>query len=394
MSRTARPRVGVDFHTFDGLYQGSRSHLLGLYGEAVALAPEIDFVLLSAAPERLAQAHPAFAAANVACVDLPHAGGLARLGWQLGLVRRRHHIDLLHLQFRLPLWAGGPCACTIHDLLFETHPQFFGAAFGSMARWTSRRSARRAALLFSVSEYSRGELVRLYGLDPARIPITANGVDGARFRPAADPATAEGEAERALVAAHGLVPGRYLCTVGRIEPRKNHLGLLRAYARLAAPRPPLLVIGQRDFEAAPVFDAARALGLGDTLRFMENVDDAALPVLLRNALAFVYPSFAEGYGMPVAEAMASGVPVLTSDVTALPEVAGDAALYADPQRPEAIAVGMERLLGDAALRHRLAAAGVARAASMRWRASAEVLVDALRGYFARTATPPDGPSRP
>ena len=394
MPRAARPRVGVDFHTFDGLYQGSRSHLLGLYGEAVALAPEIDFVLFSAAPARLAQAHPAFSAPNVSCADLPHASGLARLGWQLGLARRRHHIDLLHLQFRLPLWAGGPCACTIHDLLFETHPQFFGAAFGRMARWTSRRSARRAALLFSVSAYSRGELVRLYGLDPAHIPITANGVDGARFHPAADAASAEGRAERALVAAHGLVPGGYLCTVGRIEPRKNHLGLLRAYARLAAPRPPLLVIGQRDFEAAPVFEAARELGLGDTLRFMEDVDDAALPVLLRHALAFVYPSFAEGYGMPVAEAMASGVPVLTSDVTALPEVAGEAALYADPHRPEAIAAALEHLLGDAALRRRLADAGVARAAAMCWRTSAEVLVAALRGYFGIAAAAVDAPSRP
>lgn len=394
MTATPRPRVGVDFHTFDGLYQGSRSHLLGLYGEAVVLAPEIDFVLMSAAPDRLARAHPAFASANVSCVELPHAGGLARLGWQLGIARRRHRVDLLHLQFRLPLWAGGPCACTIHDVLFETHPQFFGRAFVPMARWTSRWSARRAALLFSVSAYSRDELVRLYGLDPAHIPITANGVDGERFHPAAPAGSAEGEAERALVAAHGLAPGRYLCTVGRIEPRKNHLGLLRAYALLPAPRPPLLVIGQRDFEAAPVFEAARTLQLGDSLHFLENVDDAALPVLLRHALAFVYPSFAEGFGMPVAEAMASGVPVLTSDVTALPEVAGEAALYADPHRPEAIAAGLQRLLDDAALRQRLAEAGVARAATMRWRPSAEVLVSALRGYFGRAATPPDGPARP
>jgi glycosyltransferase involved in cell wall biosynthesis len=373
-----RPRIGVDFHTFDGLYQGSRSHLLGLYGEAVALAPEMDFVLLSAAPERLAEAHPAFRAAHVQCAALPHAGGLARLGWQLGLARRRHRIDLLHVQYRLPLYAGGPCACTIHDTLFETHPRFFTPNFVRMARWTSRLAVRQAALLFTVSGYSRDELVRLYGVDPARIAVTANGVDAQRFHAAADPASAAGQAEQAVLAAHGVASGAYLCTVGRIEPRKNHLGLLQAYARLRTPRPPLLVIGQRDFSDAPVFEAARTLGLSDEVRFMEQVDDAALPVLLRHALAFAYPSFAEGFGMPVAEAMASGVPVLTSDVTALPEVAGGAALLADPHDPAALAAAMQRLVDDGALRARLARAGLARAAALDWRRPAEVLVAALR----------------
>lgn len=392
MTTPRRPRIGVDFHTFDGLYQGSRSHLLGLYGAAVSMAPELDFVLLSAVPAQLARAHPAFAAPNVVCAGLPPGGGLARLGWQLGLARRRHAIDLLHVQYRLPLWAGGPCACTVHDVLFETHPQFFSPGFVRMARWTSRIAVKRAALLFTVSRFSRDELVRLYGVDAARIAVTTNGVDAARFHPAADAGSAAGRAEQAVLQAHGLGAGAYLCTVGRIEPRKNHVGLLQAYARLKTPRPPLVVIGQRDFSDAPVFEAAQALGLGEDLRFLEKVDDAALPVLLRHALAFVYPTFAEGFGMPVAEAMASGVPVLTSDNTALPEVAGEAALFADPAQPQAIARALQRLVDDADLRRRLAAAGQARAAALDWQTSAAVLVATLRGYFA--AARPAGPRRP
>lgn len=382
MTSPRRPRVGVDFHTFDGLYQGSRSHLLGLYGAAVEQAPELDFVLMSGAPEALRQAHPAFAAANVVCAELPHVGGIARLGWQLALARRRHAIDLLHVQYRLPLWAGGPCACTVHDVLFETHPQFFTPGFVRLARWTSRIAVRRAALLFTVSRFSRDELVRLYGVDPARVAVTANGVDADRFHLPAAAGSAANALERAVLEAHGLGAGTYLCTVGRIEPRKNHLGLLQAYARLRTPRPPLVVIGQRDFSDAPVFEAARALDLGEDLRFLEQVDDAALPVLLRHALAFAYPSFAEGFGMPVAEAMASGVPVLTSDTTALPEVAGSAALYADPHEPAQIALALQRLVDDAGLRQRLAAEGLVRAEALDWQAPAAVLVSALRGYFA------------
>ena len=375
-----RPRIGVDFHTFDGLYQGSRSHLLGLFGEAVALAPEFDFVFLSGAPERLAQAHPAFAAANVHCVAMPHGSGLARLGWQLGAARRRHHIDLLHVQYRLPLWAGGPCACTVHDVLFESHPQFFTPGFVRMARWTSRHAVRRAALLFSVSAFSRAEMARWYGIDAARIDITFNGVDTQRFRPAAAADSAAGRAELAVLSAHGLHSGGYLCSIGRIEPRKNQLGLLRAYARLPQPRPPLVLVGQRDFGDAPVFEAARALG--DEVRILEKVDDAALPVLLRHAMVFAYPSFAEGFGMPVLEALASGVPVLTAHNTALPEVAGDAALLADAQDPAALAQALQRLIADDGLRQRLRAQGLARAAVFNWRASAEVLVAAYRRHFA------------
>ena len=375
-----RPRIGVDFHTFDGLYQGSRSHLLGLFSEAVTLAPEFDFVFLCGAPERLTKAHPAFALPNVSCVAMPHGGGMARLGWQLGAARRRHHIDLLHVQYRLPLWAGGPCACTVHDVLFESHPQFFSPGFVRMARWTSRYSVRRAALLFSVSAYSRDEMARCYGIDARQVDVTFNGVDSKRFRPAAAADSAEGRAEQAVLQSLGLRSGGYLCTLGRIEPRKNHLGLLRAYAQLPRPRPPLVIVGQRDFGDAPVFEAAMALG--SQVRILEDVDDAALPVLLRHALVFAYPSFAEGFGMPVLEALASGVPVLTADNTALPEVAGDAALLADATDPVALADALQRLITDPALRAELRGRGLARAAGFNWQASAQVLVAAYRRHFA------------
>lgn len=381
-----RPRVGVDFHTFDGLFQGSRSHLLGLYRDAVRRAPEYDFVFFCADPARLREADPAFSMPNVECVAMPHANGLARLGWQLAWRQWKHGIDLLHVQYRMPFVPWGACAVTIHDTLFETHPRFFTPEFVRMARLTGRLAVRRAKLLFTVSEFSRREIARLYRVDPQEIVVTGNGVNLARFHPASgrggeDSDGAAGDGAE-LVRALGAEPGAYLLTVGRLEPRKNHLNLVRAYAQLAEPRPPLLIVGQRDFEHDEAFAEVQALGLQREVTFLERVADAELPALVRHARVFVYPSFAEGFGMPVLEAMASGVAVVTSDTTALAEVTAGAALTADPADPKTIAAAIERLLFDGALRRTLIAKGVEVAARHRWDTAAKALLAAFRRFFA------------
>jgi glycosyltransferase involved in cell wall biosynthesis len=376
-----RPRIGVDFHTFDGLFQGSRSHLLGLYRDAVRRAPEFDFVFLCADPQRLRAADPAFAGPNVTCAPMKHRGGLARLGWQLAAAQRRHRLDLLHVQYRMPLLPLGACAVTIHDTLYETHPEFFTKGFVRMARLTGALSATRAALLFTVSEFSRSEIARLYGVPAQEIVVTGNGVDTGRFHPV----SADGSEEwngAGLVRGLGLEPGEYILSVGRIEPRKNHLNLVRAWAQLPEPRPPLAIVGQRDFAHDEVFAEVAALGAGEAVRILENVTDAELPALVRHARLFAYPSFAEGFGMPVLEAMASGVAVVTSDSTALAEIAAGAALLVDPADPRAIAAAMERALYDGALRRRLANDGIAVAAMHRWDTAAKALLAAFRRHIA------------
>ena len=379
--QTRRPRIGVDFHTFDGLYQGSRSHLLGIYRDAVRRAPEYDFIFFCADPARLRDADAAFGMPNVQCVAMPHRSGLARLGWQLALLQRKHRIDLLHVQYRMPLLPFGPCAVTIHDTLFETHPQFFTKGFLRMARFTGRRSVRKAALLMTVSVFSQGEIARLYGVDPQSVTITGNGVNLARFHPTSPDGSDEWNGAD-LVRALGAVPNQYLITVGRLEPRKNHLNLVRAFAQMAEPRPPLLIVGQRDFEHDEAFAEVGKLGLAKEITFLERVADAELPALVRHARVFVYPSYAEGFGMPVLEAMASGVPVVTSHTTALIEVAGAAALTVDPDDPRAIAGAIEQLLFDAGLHRRLSARGLEVAAKHRWDTAAKALLGAFRRFFA------------
>jgi glycosyltransferase involved in cell wall biosynthesis len=292
------------------------------------------------------------------------------------------------VQYRMPLLPWGACAVTIHDTLFETHPQFFTPKFVRMARLTGKLAIRRAKVLLTVSEFSLKEIARLYRVDPLQVTVTGNGVNLARFHPtSADGGDGSDDWNGAgLVRVLGAEPGEYLITVGRIEPRKNHLNLVRAYALLSEPRPPLLIVGQRDFEHDEAFAEVAALGLQDDVTFLEDVGDAQLPALLRHARVFVYPSFAEGFGMPVLEAMASGVPVVTSNTTALPEVAGNAALTVDPNDPKAIAGAIEQLLFDAALRRKLAALGLEVAARHRWDTAAKALLGAFRRFFASLPT--------
>lgn len=385
MSRltATRPRLGVDFHTFDGIFQGSRSHLLGLYQEAVALTPEIDFLFFLADPARLRREHPAFDRPNVTLVPMPAHNGAWRLLWQLRSLQRAHRLDLLHVQYRLPLWPAGPCACTIHDVLFETHPRFFSRSFAYLARWSSIDAVRRARALLTVSLYSRDQIARLYGLPAHRITVTANGVNTARFQPCPPDAVA---ADTSILARWGLQPGGYLCTVGRLEPRKNHLNLIEAYAALGPGQPPLVIVGQRDFAFAAAFEAVGRLGLADRVRFLEDVDDAALPVLIRQSRLFAYPSWAEGFGMPVIEAMACGTPVVCSQGTALSEVADGVAWMADPASPDDIARALRAALDECdAQRHARIRAGLERAAQYNWPDAARALLAAFRPWLTPQA---------
>lgn len=383
MTPPSRPRIGVDFHTFDGIFQGSRSHLLGIYQAAIALAPDLEFHFLLEETERLRREHPAFDAPHVRLQRMPHRHALTRLMWQLPRLQQQLKLDLFHLQYRLPAWTSGPCVCTIHDVLFESHPQFFSKAFVQFARLSSRDALRRSAALFTVSEYSRQAMVTAYGVEPSRITVTHNGVDMQRFTPACEHPDGDLSGQR-VVKSHGVTPGQYLCIVGRLEPRKNHVNLVRAYLSLQEPRPPLLIIGQRDFAYQGVFDLVQRHGLQQQVRFLEHIDDESLPALIRHCAAFVYPTWAEGFGMPVLEAMASGASVVTSDNTSLPEVAGDIAWMCDPADVPSIARAMQHALSEphAAMRERQRR-GIERARQFTWQRSAESLLQVYRRLLAR-----------
>jgi len=373
-------KIGVDFHAFDGKFQGSRSHLIGLYRAMISLCPDVDFVLFLDRVDEL-RSLSGFDRPNVQCVRMPSANPLWRLAWQLPRLARQHRLDVLHTQYIVPFWPGCRTVVTIHDVLFEPYPEYFTPFFVWRSRWLFRRSAQRADAVMTVSEYSRREISRRYQVPEARIGLLLNAVDLQVFHPARDDG-------RAILQRRNLESGRYILTVGRIEPRKDHATLLRAYAQLGDGAPPLVIVGQRDFGNRAFDQALQTLPAGCDVRLLSDVSDMELPVLLQHALALAYPSRAEGFGMPPLEAMACGTPVVTCNSTALPEVVGDAGLLIQPGDVDGLASQLRRLIDQPALRQELSQRSLIRSRTFSWSRAAQVLQQSLVQMGLQHQSPP------
>lgn len=365
-----RIRVGVDFHEWDGIFQGSRSHVFGVYREAIVQAPDVDFVFFLDGVDSLRKAAAAFQRPNVSFVRMKKAHGLVRLGLLLPWLCLRHGIDVLHTQYRVPFLKTTSLACTIHDLLFETHPEFFPDGFVREAKLTYRLSIKRADALFSVSAYSRSEICRIHHVPPEKVLVTYNGVDRTRFFP--------GDAGAQRLQDLGLSSGEYILMVGRLEPRKNHLALIRAWSKISG-APQLVIVGQEDSSFPEVCSAINEFARTHAVKQFKRLGDELLPIVMRHARVFVYPAFAEGFGMPVAEALASGVPVLTSNTTSLPEVAGESAILFDPRDELDIQLALQRALElSSEARMQMVQRGLQQVARFDWAQSAAVLLAGLR----------------
>jgi glycosyltransferase involved in cell wall biosynthesis len=265
---------------------------------------------------------------------------------------------------------------TIHDLAFRRFPETAPAA---TRRWLTRldRAVREAAEIVVPSQATRADLVDLYRVDPERVTVIHHGVDHDRFRPASP-----GEVDR--VRRRYGIDGPYLLFVGGLEPRKNLPALLSGYAALPDELRPALVLAGAAVPWNPEGRTALAEALGDLPAHSRGrviltgyVGDPDRAPLYAGAEALAFPSRYEGFGLPVLEAMACGTPVVTSNVSALPEIAGDDAVLVDPDDVRSIADGLRRVLEDESLRDRLRAAGPARAARFTWDESARRHVEVL-----------------
>lgn len=369
--RSRRLCIGVDFHEWDGIFQGSRNHILGIYRHAIMLAPDVDFVFFLESVDSLAASHPEFRQANVRLVRMSRKHGLIRLFLQLPWLSWRNAVDVLHTQYRIPFLYTAATACTIHDVLFETHPEFFSRRFVIEAHAMFGMAARRSDVLFTVSEYSKLEISRHYDVPHNKIQVTYNGVDRSRFFP--------GDAGLESVEDLGLTPGNFILMVGRLEPRKNHETLIRAWARLGDMAPPLVIVGQDDPNFPQLQDVINGVVGSQRVIQFKNIGDELLPAVMRHATAFAYPAFAEGFGMPVVEAMASGVPVITSDVTSMPEVAGDGAILCDPHDEDGLYRALKRVLTmSASERRELQLRSVSQSQKFDWNFSARILIEGLK----------------
>jgi glycosyltransferase involved in cell wall biosynthesis len=305
---------------------------------------------------------------------VPLAPRLLRLPYEhagLPWAGRRARLDVFHFcdQASSIVPPAPRTVVTVHDLAMARVPETFGRRRAAYKRAMTGQAVRRATLVIAVSAATARDVVELVGIDPARVRVVAHGVDP-RFGEADDATSAA--AARALA-----LPARYLLYVGRLEPRKNLPVLVDAYAqarRRHALAAPLVIAGAPSWLDEDLEGRALRAGVADHVHFLGHVPDALLPGLVAGALAVAYPSRYEGFGLPVLEAMAAGTPVVTSNVSSLPEVAADAALLVDPDDTDGLADALARLAGDDVLRERLIAAGLARAATFTWpRAAAETV---------------------
>lgn len=259
---------------------------------------------------------------------------------------------------------AGSVVTTVCDLVFLRYPQFLPADRLAWLRSTMRKCMSRSHAIITISEFTRSELLDLWPqTDPERVFPTPLGVDGSRFHTRIDP-----ESVSQLKRRYDL-PDQFVLFLGTLEPRKNLHGLVDGYIRLPScvqAGHPLVLAGAVGWNQEFFREKLAQLARSRRLLVLGYVNDEDVPALFSAATVFCFPSFYEGFGLPVLEAAACGVPVVCSRTAALPEVMADAAVYVDPDSPDSIAHGLLSVLTDAGLRERMRQTGLLRAAQFTW----------------------------
>jgi len=366
-------RIAIDAHSVGTGLAGNESYVVNLI-EALA---EIDnenrytlYVTKREAVERFQNRWPNFAVHRT----WPHTP-IVRIPLTLVRELRRRPVDILHVQYTAPPFA--PCAvvATIHDLSFEHLPQTFKRRSRAQLRLTVRRSARTASHIIVPSEHTRRDIIETYKIELERVSVTPLAAP-THFAPAD-----EGEVRR--VRERYKIRGDYILAVGSIQPRKNLARLIHAYSLLRRERaraklPQLVLVGKLAWLYGETLGAIREQGIEALTILTGYVPEIDLPALYTGALAFVYPSYFEGFGLPPLEAMQCGAPVVAGNQTSLPEVVGDAGLLVDPFNVEALAGAIARVIDDSSLRERLRDRGLERASHFSWRATARLTLEAYK----------------
>jgi len=328
---------------------------------------------------------PQMAGAAIRRTALPTARPWARILWEqllqpIELMRLRP--DLLHsLAFVSPWRPPCPAVVTVYDLSFKLTPDRFPPAQRLYLSAFTARSCHRARRVIAISESTRSDLVRLFGVPRSKVDVAYPGVSEA-FRPLPAEQVAAFRAEHKL-------PERFILYLGTLEPRKNVDSLLRAFAEVrhgdpgtGGSRLHLVLAGARGWWYEELFRLIQSLDLTEAVHLPGYVPEAELPLWYNAAAAFVYPSSYEGFGLPVAEALACGRPVVTTTVSSLPEAGGEAALLVPPGDVEALTAAIQRALG---LSPEELARGPAHSALFTWADTAAKTVAAYRLALQRAA---------
>jgi glycosyltransferase involved in cell wall biosynthesis len=370
-------RIGIDAHSMGAAGTGNRTYVAGLIGGLASIDHSNEYLYY--APKNMEGLGSLSNGANFQLKTVS-SSAVGRLCCSLPLASLRHSLQVLHAMYFPPIIRGCGLVLTIHDVCFEHYPSSFSWKEMAIYRRWIYWGARQADVVITISEFSKQDIVRVTGISSDKvvvIPLAAAENYFNRVEPTV----------LSAIRQKYRLPARYLLFVGRTDdPRKNIEMMIRAYALLrqdGAVRHHLVIAGRHGRHTAHLMQLVDSLGLHDVVCFPGIVPEQELPGLMAAADAFLYPSLFEGFGLPILEAMASGTPVITSDRSSLPEVAGEAALIVSGSDVNELANAILRLVHDRALHARLSEAGRARAQHYSWARAAQSTLDVYEAVYER-----------
>lgn len=369
--------IAIDAHSVGAKLGGNETYATNLIEALAEIDQSNRYTLYVTKPEAIERFANRWANFSVK-QTLPHTP-LVRIPLTLVRELRRHPVDVLHVQYTAPPLAPCPVVATIHDLAFEHLPETFNRRSWMQMRLTVRGTARRAAQIITVSEYSKQDISKTYGIAPERILVTPEAASS-RF------GSVTNETELKKVRKNYGIERDYILSLCSIQPRKNLVRLIEAYSLLRQSRPevklPQLVLaGKRGWLDSETFNAAEQNVRGSDILFTGYVADQDLPALYSGAISFVYPSYFEGFGLPILEAMQCGAPVIAGNRTSIPELVADAGLLFDPFDTNALVGALKQVLDDAGYRAALVAKGLKRSGEFSWKGTAQLTLKAYEQAF-------------
>jgi glycosyltransferase involved in cell wall biosynthesis len=359
-------RFAIDAHTIGRHLTGNEVYVRNLLENYARLDRESQFIAYVCSEYAASEVPNRFQKSYVS------VNPFARLGLDLSWKSVADRPHLLHVQYTAPLYSAVPLVVSVHDVSYLDCPNFFTRPRRLQLRTTVAHTVKRASKIITVSEFSRQRILATYNVSPDSIHTIYNGVSPS-FRPVPSSTAFTRVSQRFGV------QWPFILSVGDLQPRKNHLGLIDSFNKLLQEEPALphhlLLVGKPTWFAARVYEAAKQSPFAGRIHFTGFVNDDDLLHLYNSADLMVYPSFYEGFGLPIVEAQACGSAVACSNTSAMPEVADSAAILFNPHSRDEMFRAMRDILVDSELRQRMEKLGQKNALRFSWERAADQTLD-------------------